>query len=95
MKKKEHFQALAWLYYFRFEGEEHKKSFDILKKGLEKFETDKDLLFDITRYNFYDSRAKEFLQYAPKYLAVNPSDTAMRKDYEQYKKIFSEQKNKK
>ncbi len=85
-KKKEHYKNLAWLYYFRSEGEDRLKAFPVLERGLKAFPKDQDLLFDITRYYLYDKNAKEFLKYAPRYLAVNPQDKAMQKDYESYKK---------
>lgn len=90
--KKEHFQVLAWLYYFRFEGEQHKKAFDVLGRAVKRFPEDKDLWFDLTRYNLYDNNIKEFLVYAPQYLALNPSDENIKKDYKNYKKIFSSEK---
>ncbi len=92
--KKEHFQTLAWLYYFRFEGDEHKKAFDILEKAVKRFPNDKDVWFDLTRYNLYDNNIKAFLEYAPKYLALNPGDEGIKKEYENYKKLFFQEKKK-
>ncbi len=88
-KKKDHYKNLAWLYYFRFDGADHLKAFPILQSGLQSLPKDKDLLFDITRYYLYDNNVKEFLKYVPQYLAVNPQDSAMKKDYEKMKKIMN------
>lgn len=76
---------LAWLYYFRLETEKD-KAFEVLKKGLEKFPNDKDILFDITRYYMYDENKKEFLKYAPRYIKINPNNGAINKKYKEWKK---------
>lgn len=91
-KKKDHYQKLSWLYYFRFEGMDHAKAFSVLERALTVFPKDKDFLFDITRYHLYDNNVKEFLKYAPHYLKINPYDKAMEKDYEKMKKIMSGEK---
>lgn len=71
--KQSHYMALAWLYYFRIEPEKD-KAFEVLKRGLEKFPDDKDLLFEITRYYLYDKNNEEFLKYAPRYLKIDPKN---------------------
>lgn len=76
---------LAWLYYFRLEAEKD-KAFEVLKKGLEKFPTDKDILFDITRYYIYDENKKEFLKYAPRYINVDATNELINKKYKEWKK---------
>lgn len=76
---------LAWLYYFRLEAEKD-KAFEVLKKGLEKFPTNKDILFDITRYYIYDENKKEFLKYAPRYLKIDPDNELINKKYKEWKK---------
>ncbi|MBI4250697.1 hypothetical protein HY622_03855 [Candidatus Uhrbacteria bacterium] len=83
----EYYTQLAWLYYFRFEGDDMLKSYDILKQGLERFPDDKDLLFDITRYYLYENKMEEFAYYAPRYLVVDPTDQGgFKKELEKYKK---------
>lgn len=85
--KIEYYTQLAWLYYFRFEGDDMLKSYDILKQGLELFPEDKDLLFDITRYYLYENKMEEFVQYAPRYLKVDPSDPGgFQKEFDSYRK---------
>jgi len=82
----EYYTQLAWLYYFRFEGDDMLKSYDILKQGLERFPDDKDLLFDITRYYLYENKMEEFTMYAPRYLAVDPTDQGgFKKELEKYR----------
>lgn len=75
------YTMLAWLYYFRLEPEKE-KAFEILKKGLEKFPDNKDILFDITRYYLYDKSTTEFRKYAPLYLKIDPSSPAIQEAYE-------------
>ncbi|MBI2483933.1 tetratricopeptide repeat protein [Candidatus Uhrbacteria bacterium] len=83
----EYYIRLAWLYYFRFEGDEMQKSYDILSKGLELYPEDKDLLFDITRYYLYENKMEEFARYAQRYLKVDQSDPAdFKKELEKYLK---------
>ncbi len=74
--KKENYTQLAWIYYFRT-NKETAKAYDVLKKGLEKFPNDKDLLFDITRYSLYDRNVAEFKKYAPLYRAIDPTYKAI------------------
>lgn len=66
------YTKLAWLYYFRLDSEKD-KAYEVLKRGLSQFPNDKNLLFDITRYNLYDHNKDEFLKYAPRYLKIDPS----------------------
>ena len=40
------------------------------------------VLFDLARYNLYLGRYEPFLEYAPRYLAVNPNDKEFRKLYD-------------
>lgn len=79
------YTQLAWLYYFRLEPEKD-KAFDVLKKGLSRFPTDKDILFDVTRYYMYDENKKEFLKYAPRYIKINPNNEAVNKKLKEWKK---------
>ena len=79
------YTQLAWLYYFRLEPEKD-KAFEVLGKGLEKFPTDKDILFDITRYYMYDENKKEFLKYAPRYIKVDATNEAINKKFKEWKK---------
>ncbi len=72
-KKKEHYTQLAWLYYFRTD-DQMAKAYDILKKGLETFPNDKDILWDITRFYAYDKNVEGFKKYAPQYLKLDPSN---------------------
>lgn len=76
-----HYAPLAWLYYFRLDAEKD-KAYDVLKKGLEKFPTDENLLFDITRYYLYDKNEKEFRKYASRYLKVNPDNQLIKDAYQ-------------
>lgn len=86
-KKVEHYTQLAWLYYFRFEGDDMQKSYGILKQGLEQFSNDKDLLYDITRYYLYENKMAEFAEYALRYLQVDPQDKGgFRKELDAYQK---------
>lgn len=80
--KPEHYLQLAWLYYFRLETEKD-KTYEILKRGLEKFPKDKDMLFDITRFYLYDENETEFRKYAPRYLAIDPNNELIKPAYEQ------------
>lgn len=75
------YTKLAWLYYFRLPGEEY-KAYEVLKKGLEKFPLDKDILFDITRFYLYDKNEAEFRKYAPRYLKIDPTNELIKKAYE-------------
>lgn len=71
--KQINYTNLAWLYYFRLDSEKE-KAYEVLKRGLEKFPNDKDILFDITRYYLYDENKIEFLKYAPKYVKIDPTN---------------------
>ena len=72
---------LAWLYYFRLDPEKE-KAFEVLKQGLKKFPTDKNILFDITRYYLYDKNELEFRKYAPRYLKIDPDQQSIKDSYE-------------
>lgn len=76
-----YYTTLAWLYYFRLDAEMN-KAYEILKKGLGKFPTDKDILFDITRFYLYDKNEKEFRKYAPRYLKIDPNQDLIKNAYE-------------
>lgn len=81
------YDQLAWLYYFRIEEEED-KAYEVLKRGLEKFPNNPELLFDITRYYLYDKNKEEFFKYAPIYLKVdpnNPDNLAIKNNYPVWK----------
>lgn len=76
---------LAWVYYFRLPDEKD-KAFDVLKKGLEKFPNDRDLLFDIVRYYMYDQNKKEFLKYAPRYIKIDSAYEPINKTYKEWRR---------
>lgn len=76
------YTTLAWLYYFRVKDAEP-QAYEVLEAGLQKFPDDRGLLFDITRYHRYDRHDAEFLKYAERYLAVNPSDETVRQWYDE------------
>ncbi len=90
--KKVNYTNLAWLYYFRLPGEEY-KAYEVLQKGLEKFPTDKDILFDITRFYLYDKNEVEFRKYAKRYLKIDPTSELIKKAYEKgFESVFGSDK---
>ena len=78
--KQNHYIQLAWLYYFRLDPEKD-KAFEVLRRGIEKFPTDRDLLFDITRYYLYDQNKEGFFEFAPRYLKVDPDNELIKTRY--------------
>ena len=87
-----YYTTLAWLYYFRLSEEEY-KAYEVLQKGLEKFPTDKDILFDITRFYLYDKNEVEFRKYAKRYLKIDPTSELIKKAYEKgFESVFGSDK---
>ncbi len=76
--------TLAWLYYFRLQDEKD-ASYAVLKRGLQQFPQDKDLLWEITRYYIYARNAEQVKIYAPQYLALDPANVLVKNAMQEIK----------